>query len=103
MIEVLPRLVHDVERLVEQFDRLRQIDDVDAVPVTIDVGCHTRVPALCLVTEVNASLEQLTQRKIWKRHIVFLSGLRLGRRFRVSPTGGRNKDVSLGGPPSPVK
>jgi len=59
-----PALRHHVadldQRLVQQRHRLRQIDDVDVVAHAEDVGRHLRVPAVALVTEVDASLEQLT-------------------------------------------
>src|SRR6185503_1864843 len=49
-------------RLTEQLRRLRQVDDVDPVPLAEDVGLHLRVPALGLVSEVDARLEQILQR-----------------------------------------
>ena len=45
------------QRLVQQRHRLRQIEDVDFVPRPIDERCHLGVPAVGLVTEVNASFQ----------------------------------------------
>ena len=42
-----------------RLDRLLQVDDVDAVAGAEDVRLHLRVPALGLVAEVDAGLEQL--------------------------------------------
>ena len=41
---------------------LPQVDDVDAVPFAEDVFLHLRVPALGLVAEVNARLQQILHR-----------------------------------------
>jgi hypothetical protein len=41
---------------------LAEVDDVDAVALAEDVLLHLRVPALGLVSEVDASLEQVLQR-----------------------------------------
>ncbi len=89
---------------VQHRDGLRQIDDVNTVTFTIDELAHAGVPTLGLVTVVNASFQKLTQRKFGKRHIQFLSGLRLGKGFEAyAPTGGPFADVSRKGPPLPVK
>ena len=42
----------------EQLDGLLQVDDVDPVALREDVGAHLRVPALLLVAEVDACLQQ---------------------------------------------
>jgi len=44
------------ERRVETLDRLREVDDVDAVALREDVRLHLRVPAPGLVAEVDAGL-----------------------------------------------
>jgi hypothetical protein len=46
-------------RLVEQLLRLEQVDDVDPGALAMDEAAHLRVPAACLVAEVNAGLQQL--------------------------------------------
>jgi hypothetical protein len=42
--------------------RLAEVDDVDAVPFAEDERLHLRVPALRLVPEVNAGLQQVFHR-----------------------------------------
>ena len=87
--------LHGLQRLVEHRHGLRQVEDVDAVAVAVDVFRHPRVPALGLVTVVNASFKKLTHGEFGKRHSMFLSGLRLGGVFRAdAPTGGPSKDFS---------
>jgi hypothetical protein len=49
----------EVERAREQRHGLRQVDDVDAVAGAEDVRLHPRVPAVGLVAEVRAGLDQL--------------------------------------------
>ena len=49
-------------RFFEQFERLREIDDVDAAALTEDESAHLRVPAARLVAEVDAGLQQLPHR-----------------------------------------
>src|SRR5207237_1440877 len=56
------QIVDELLRVAEQFCRLGQVDDVDAVPLTEDVFLHLRVPALGLVAEVDAGLQQILQR-----------------------------------------
>ena len=52
----------ELERRIEALDRLREVDDVDAVALREDVRLHLRVPAAGLVSEVDAGLEQLAHR-----------------------------------------
>ena len=52
-------LLDEVERAREQRHGLRQVDDVNAVAVAEDVRLHPRVPAVGLVAEMRAGLEQL--------------------------------------------
>ncbi len=49
---------------------LRQIEDVDPVALAVDELAHAGVPALRLVTVVNASFEELTHREFGKRHYI---------------------------------
>ena len=65
---------HLLERLVQQRNRLRQVDDVDVVAGAVDIGRHFRVPAVGLVAEVNASIEKLAHAEIRQSHIVSFSG-----------------------------
>src|ERR1017187_9276807 len=52
------QLSNELRRLFEHLQRLLQIDDVNAVAFAEDIFLHLRIPALRLVTEVDASLEQ---------------------------------------------
>jgi len=47
---------------LELLERLLQVDDVDPIALAEDELLHLRVPALGLVTEVDASLEQFLHR-----------------------------------------
>ena len=50
---------HEVERAREERHGLRQVKDMDAVALAEDIRLHARVPAVGLVAEVGASLDQL--------------------------------------------
>ena len=52
------QLGHELRRLFEHLQRLLQVDDVNAVAFPEDILLHLRIPALRLVSEVDASLEQ---------------------------------------------
>ena len=52
-------VAHELVRLLEQLERLLQVDDVDAAALGEDVAAHLRVPAPGLVAEVDAGLQQL--------------------------------------------
>src|SRR5690242_1404271 len=58
----------ELQRACEQRHGLRQIDDVDAVAIAEDVRLHLGVPAVRLVTEVSAGLEQLLHGDDGSRH-----------------------------------
>ena len=47
----------EVVRLLDQADRLLQVDDVDAAALGEDVAAHLRVPAARLVAEVDSGLQ----------------------------------------------
>src|SRR5919206_4503261 len=49
---------------------LREVDDVDVVAGTEDERSHLRVPAVGLMAEMDASLQQLAHRIVGKRHNV---------------------------------
>src|SRR6202165_231064 len=57
-----------LQRAMQQRDGLGKVDDVDVIAGTENVIRHFRIPAVRLVTKVNASFKQLTHRKIGKRH-----------------------------------
>ena len=54
------RVAHKDQGLVQRGDGLGQVHDVDSRTITVDIRLHARIPAVGLVTEVNASFEQLT-------------------------------------------
>ena len=76
------------QRLVQQRHRLREIDDVDVVAGAEDEVRHLRVPAMALVAEVAASLEQLTHIEGGKRHGCVVL-------FRLNRRGTREKAGNL--------
>jgi hypothetical protein len=53
-------VAREVVRLLQQLERLLEVDDVDAAALGEDESLHLRVPAACLVTEVNPGLQQLS-------------------------------------------
>ena len=53
-------IAHENERLMQCWNCLGKVHDVDAGTLAVDVRLHAWVPAVSLVTEVNASFEQLT-------------------------------------------
>src|SRR6202035_1673102 len=53
------KFANEAARFAEHFQRLLQIDNVNAVAFPEDVLLHFRIPASCLVTEVNSGLQQL--------------------------------------------
>ena len=59
---VLPlraQLGDKLRRVLEQLERLLQVDDVNSVALAEDVFLHLRIPALGLMPEVNTRFEQL--------------------------------------------
>src|SRR5690606_29872404 len=52
-------LAHEVVCFLKFLDRLLKVDDVDAVTLHEDVFLHLRVPAACLVTEVDTCFKKL--------------------------------------------
>ena len=55
--------------LMKQRNRFRQVHDVDARTIAVDIRLHLRVPAVGLVTKVDASLKQLTHGEFRQCHI----------------------------------
>ena len=49
---------------MERRHRLGEVDDMDVVTGAEDVGLHLRVPAVRLVPEMGAGLEELAHREI---------------------------------------
>ena len=62
------------ERLMEQRHRLGEVDNVDRVSRSVDIARHLRVPAMRLVAEMRARLEQLAHGEIRQCHGSSLSG-----------------------------
>src|SRR5262249_52626277 len=63
--KVLPRrreVGHEFRGFLELLERLLQVDDVDPIALPEDEFLHLGVPALGLMTEVDASLEQFLHR-----------------------------------------
>ena len=57
-----------LQRLMQQRHGLGEVDDVDRVARAVDIRRHLRVPAMRLVAEMRARLEQLTHGEIWQSH-----------------------------------
>src|SRR5882724_4843794 len=66
------RVADSLQCTMQHRHRLCEVDDVNVVASTEDVIRHLRIPSVGLVTKVNASLKQLTHRKIGKRHFSIL-------------------------------
>jgi len=66
----------EVGRLLEELQGLLQVDDVDAVAVTEDVGLHLGIPAAGLVPEVDARFEQCFHGYSNQRCLLICSGPR---------------------------
>jgi hypothetical protein len=62
------RIAHGLQRALQQRLGLGEIDDVDIVAHAEDVIAHLRVPAVRLMAEMDASLEQLAHRIVGQRH-----------------------------------
>ena len=52
-------VAHEGVRLLDQVERLLEIDDVDAAPLREDVAAHLGVPAPRLVAEMHSGLQEL--------------------------------------------
>ncbi len=52
-------VAHERVRLLDQVERLLQVDDVDAAALGEDVAAHLGVPAPCLVAEMHSGLQEL--------------------------------------------
>src|SRR5207245_8061016 len=60
-------ILDPVAGLVQQLDRLLQVDDVDAIASGEDVPLHLGIPTAGLMTKMDASFEKLLQRDEWHR------------------------------------
>ena len=58
-------IAHEAVRGLDASERLLEIDDVDAVALTVDEALHLGVPASGLMSEVDTCLEQLAHRYDW--------------------------------------
>jgi hypothetical protein len=67
-------LANEIERASEKRHGLREIDDVDAVPLAEDVRLHLGVPAVGLVAEMRPGLKQLLHGNVRGRHGLSPSG-----------------------------
>src|SRR6185503_20459730 len=56
------QIVHELFGVLEEAGGLGEVDDVDPVSLAEDVLLHLRIPALRLVSEMDAGLEQILQR-----------------------------------------
>ena len=74
------RLLDEVVRLVDEGERLLQVDDVDAGTLGEDEALHLRVPTAGLVPEVHAAVEQLANGDDGHEPYSFVLSCRSGRR-----------------------
>ena len=65
------RVADRLQRPVQHRHRLRKVDDVDVGADAEDVLGHLRIPAMGLMAEMRASLQQLAHRELGKRHVDF--------------------------------
>jgi hypothetical protein len=65
------RVAHRLQRTVQHRHGLGEVDDVDIIAGAEDVFRHLRIPAMGLMAEVDASLQQLTHGEVRKRHFLF--------------------------------
>ena len=65
-------VAHRLQRRVKHRHGLLQIDDVNAVAITENIGPHLGVPAALTVPEMNAGFQQLTHGEGGNRHYIFL-------------------------------
>ena len=61
-LAILREGAHEAVSLLELFDGLLQVNDVDAIALAVDVLRHFRVPSAGLVAEVDTGLEKLFHR-----------------------------------------
>ena len=55
----------EVVGLLEQLERLLEVDDVDAAALREDEAAHLGIPAARLVAEVDSGLQELAHRDDW--------------------------------------
>jgi hypothetical protein len=61
VLAICGEVADELMRRVEEWDRLLQIEDVNAIALSEDEALHLRVPAIFLVTEVDASFKELLE------------------------------------------
>jgi hypothetical protein len=57
-------VAHGLQRLMQHRHGLREVDDMDVVAAPENERRHFRIPAVGLVTKVNASFEQLAHGEV---------------------------------------
>ena len=76
---------NSLKSLIDEFEGLLQVDDVNAVAFGEDETLHLGVPTAGLVTKVNAGIQHLTHS--YDGHVVsFISGCRADLPSRASHT-----------------
>ena len=68
------RVRDGLERLMQQRHRLGEVDDMDIVAGAENIRLHLRVPAVRLVAEMGAGVEQAAHGEIRQGHSVRFSG-----------------------------
>src|SRR3546814_5969067 len=63
-----------IQRAREKRHGLGQVKNMDAIPLAEDVWLHARIPAVCLVAEMRAGLNQLLHGDDRCRHSLSPSG-----------------------------
>ncbi|COW14261.1 Uncharacterised protein [Mycobacterium tuberculosis] len=87
-------LFHELVRLIDEGQRLLQVDDVDAVAVGEDETLHLGIPATGLMPEVGAAVKQLLHGDYG--HTYALLMCRLFARHRLKPGPGVCRDAGPG-------
>ena len=86
-------ITDNLQSLIQHWNSLCKVHDVDAVTRAVNERTHTWVPALCLVTKVYACFKQLAHGELRKSHVFIpfrfclVGGLDPG----MGPTGGRSR------------
>ena len=63
-------IAHQLEGAMEQRPGLLKVDDMGAVADAKNIGAHFRIPAPCLVSEMNAGFEKLAHGERRQSHDV---------------------------------
>ena len=92
---VRDRIAHRLERAMKRRHGFGEVDDVDVVAGPEDVFRHLRIPAVGLMAEVHASLEQLAHRIIGQRHVILRFVPPRTRELLAKPPDGRKTKVRV--------